>query len=309
MAKNNKTVKIKREKVWIDPKIVSSNYQHEQNSAKGVKYCLYYDPRPLMEEIYIPENPTDEFKTKWIVGWCFADLLSRLHKNKKCKGSKCYNRIYYKIKSVSKNVILKKDEKIKYIKLAKEHKFLPNYVDEGLAAIDNILVLKLDNLVQAQLYMYLCIYRFLQEDPGVVRSMVHLVDRGIDYYAAYVIACRVALNYSVHNFVQTTRLYGEGSDDYVNTTNNIPLSTVIAVRRFSDNPQKYDDASVYGAKSYFVGYKKIEAAAKVPMLCTVQDLADPLLKKAIYATNDKDAKKIMEEYINIKPNITYIKNV
>lgn len=284
---------IKREKVWIDPKIVSGSYKHVSNSRAGVKYCLYRDKR----KTYLSNDPTEEFSTSWVTGWCFGDLLRKLYENSRKNGKiKRVNKLYYKMELVPACITLTKKEKTRYIRLAVQNKFLPKYVKAKTVVENNALVIDLEGLTQAQLYVYLCTFRFLREDPGVVRSLVHLVDKhGMDFYAAYVVSCKVALNYDVHNFITTVRRYGS-SPDLVNTTTDIPLSTIVSVRRFVNDPWKYDATGVYESNSRFKGYSIIESISKLEWYLSVDDLFDVNVVKSLSLDNDSDINKNMKDY-------------
>lgn len=302
-VEEKKDIPIERMKVWVNPEIVSSSYTHVSNASDGVRYCLYRDDR----ENYVPEDPIGEFDAEWITGWCFGDLLSRLNRDSNDKGEEeRFNRLYYKMELVPACIELTEEEKIRYIELAVKHKLLPSYVDPVETVKSSVMVIQLEGLVQAQLYMYLCIFRFLREDPGVVRSIVHLVtEHGMDFYAAYVVACGVALNYDLHNFTRVTRAYGSDKE-LVNKMKNIPLSTVVSVRKFANEPKAFDKVGVYDTVERFKGYSKIEGVFKTPHMVSVQDLLDPIVVEAMDIDDESAFNDRIAEYFKMKESFVYI---
>jgi len=278
-----------REKVWIDPEIVRA-YRHGDNSAK---YCT------CKEEALIKKMEADDLKRDW----CFCSLLSMLKRNDED------DRIYYKMEEdPSAEIKLANEEKHRWIELCISYGTMPDYIT--IENIDKkIMVLEItEDLTPSLIFVYLCCFRYYREDPGFIRAMIYLVDKcEMDYYAAFVFATRICLNYDLHHFLTGIRRYGDKPklEDVV-----VNLNHIIGLSRFLRDPKKYDSRGARSHKSggsfnQFQCASTIEGISSLNHKCKVQDLFDPDVLKAIYAETDSDSQKHLDEFLANKDKIVY----
>lgn len=279
--------KISHEKVWIDPKIVSSQYAHGNSSTK---YGTYDGKK---------DNKIED--KKLTSGYCFSNLLSML----KC--NKDHNKIYYKMEEdLNQKVKLTEEEKYRWIELCVKHKTMPEYI-----TVENIgrKIMELEvteDLTPSLIFLYLCCFRYFREAPGFIRAVVYLVDKcGMNYYAAFVFASRVCMNYQLHHTVSMIRKYGEKLD-FEKVT--IPLHLIIGLARFIEDPKKYDprgprDHKSNGSFNQFQTESITEKVSSTRYDCMVQDLFGPDILKAISASTDKESQNYLDAFLAQKDKI------
>jgi len=280
---------ITREKVWIDPKIVC-DYNHGDNSTR---YCT------CREEAAAKVIEDNDLRK----GWCFSDLLGMLKTNDKD------DRIYYKMEEDTHDTVKLIDkEKYRWIDLCVAHKTMPDYIT--IEDIDKkVMVLKItEDLTPSLIFIYLCCFRYYREDPGFIRAVVYLVDKcGMNYYAAFVFATKICINYDLHHILTGIRRYGE-SEKVESAT--IRLSSIIGLSRFVKDPKKYDKRgprSHKGSGSFnqFQCAATIESISSVRYDCKVQDLFDPDIIEAISATTDRNSQKYLDGFLANRNRIIY----
>jgi len=299
---------IYRDELWINPKIVSDKYRHANNYVEY--YCYREVGKSKRNSPYIPKNPVKEFGARKVTYVCFSsflDIIAQSARGPKADEKKLMNRILYRMTvDPSACVTLKPKEQKRFIELSVKYRMLPSYVTPDTLAKDGksgTLVIMLEGVAPSQSYMYLSQYRYLREDPGFVRSIIHLHDKvGMNFYAAFTLASRVSIDYTVHHFLTLQRRYA--TDASVNNV-TVPFSTIAGLRRFTYRPNKYDDREV-GKASY-----SYEAASRIERICSIkqelkaQELLEPLVIKAFSALTDKTAKKYLDQYLRMKERIKY----
>jgi hypothetical protein len=298
-----------RDKLWIDPKIVSDKYRHADNHVEY--YCYHEVGKSKRNSPYIPKDPEKEFGARKITYVCFSQFLDiaarSAREESKKEVPKPINRIlYHMMIDPSACVTLGPEEQRRFLELSVKHRMLPEYVTPDTLTEDGesgTMVLLLEGLTPAQAYMYLSQYRYLREDPGFVKSILHLYDEiGMNFYAAFALASRVSIDYTVHHFLTLQRRYA--TKDSVNDV-TVPFSTIAGLRRFTYRPKQYDDREV-GKSSY-----SYEAASRIERICSIrtelkaQELLEPLVIKAFSALTDKTAKKYLDQYLRMKERIKY----
>ena len=130
---------------------------------------------------------------------CYGSLRRSLQKK--------YSYMFTKIglENVARD-ILSKTDMITWLSLAKKHKLLPHYIRPthvvgDMQSINAILNFKSIKNKQ-HLYIYLSMLRYLQEEPGLVKIVVHLVkDLKIDYFIAFAVGCYHGVRYEGHSIV------------------------------------------------------------------------------------------------------------
>lgn len=274
-----------REKVKVDPKIVSSRYQHGGNAV-----------------LYHTLKKDEEMATKRLInGACFSSLLGMF------RSDKDHTHVCYKMEEDSnQEVKLTKEEKYCWIDLCIKYGTMPDYITKE--NIDKkLMTINSKDVSPSLLFVYLCCFRYFREDPGFIRAVLYLVNGcEMNYYAAFVLASRVCLNYDLHHILTIVRKYSENVD--LDTT-TIPLHIIIGLRRFIADPGRYDKRTIYDAKSGSYGYnefecaKRIEAISPIRYDCSIQDLFDSYIEKAITAKSDEEVKKMLDKFLSYKDKI------
>lgn len=291
---------IYRDRLIIDDTIVSMKYIHANNQV--TYYCYHEEGKSTKNRPYIPEDPVKEFKASKHRYVCFSQLLNILK-----DGGGSINRVLYHMQVASNACIkLTLDEQRRFIELSVKHRMLPKYVtpDSLISETEGKIVIMLEDLTPSLLYMYLSQYRYLREDPGFIRSILHLYDRiGFGFYAAFVIASRVSIDYTAHHFLTLQRRYGDGDKNNVNNT-TIPFSTVVGLSRFVRRPHDYDDRKLTSNKNQYEASDRIESICKIEEELKPYELLEPLIKRAVSGMTDKISKKYITQYLKMRDRIT-----
>lgn len=299
---------IYRDAIWIDPAIVSNTYTHAGNSVEY--YCYQENDKSNLKAVYIPADPITEFKAEKQSYVCFARLLEVVSASKKMVDGVTaqYNRVLYHMKTDERACVqLTLEEQKRFIKLSVENLMLPKYVtpDTLLNDKEGRVVFMLEDLTPSQLYMYLSQYRYLREDPGFVRSILHLHDKmGFDFYASFVIASRVSIDYTTHHFLTLQRQYGNQTANEVQNV-TVPFSTVVGLRRFAVNPHEYDKRTAMGTSSGYEASSRIEKICKIKEQLKPHEFKEPLVKRAFCAMTDEISSKYLEQYKRMRERIKY----
>jgi len=279
---------IVKQKIVIDTDIVNSTYRHGDNSTR---YGTVKDD-------------TNVEKEKLTKGYCFSDLLYML------KNNKDHNKVYYKMEEDSNQAVkLTKVEKHKWIELCTKYKTMPEYITKN--DIDKkvmILDVNKENVTPSLLFIYLSCFRYFREDPGFIRAVVYLVDKHkMNYYAAFVLASRICLNYDLHHILSTVRLYSEkfNMDNVI-----VPLNVMIGLSRIVSDPKKYDTRGPrdYDSGSGFNQFRcasNINNISKIKYSCLIQELFDENIVQAIMAPSDKMSQEYLDKFISYRDKIVY----
>lgn len=287
--------KVEKNRYWIDPKIVKAG-EHGDNR---VEYYLYEDGRTSEDGTpYIPKDPEKEFKATKRTGVCFSGLISNIRREK------C-NRIYYHMtQTKDAKDLLSDGEGLAWVELVRKHGMLPKHIEPAQAVENGIIVLDLTDYTPSQLYIYLSIFRYLREEPVFVKAMVYLaVEKGMDFYAAFLLASKKCIQYSGHHVIYTYRNYYRDVSDLEQT--EIPLNTIIGLRRFVQDPAEYDKRKVckksddggYGSFKCNDSIRKVENSWQgLTHGLVPRDLFRPLIEEAIYAESNTEAKEHLDKF-------------
>lgn len=164
--------------------------------ASYVEYYLYREDEDVFPLINMPDPKTIENKGKNTNVVCFAHLYREITDKYKTIQP---NRIAYKF--YRNPNLLKKENCLSYLKLCKEHKLLPEYVDLVKVLKLNRLHLSLEHHTRNHIYIYLSVVRHMQSDPGFVGAVLELVKDGIDPFVAIAVGCSIAMSNSNHHFM------------------------------------------------------------------------------------------------------------
>jgi hypothetical protein len=277
----------KKDPFWVDPKIVSSKWQHGDNK---VTYAVFRDDTPVRwNSIRRPVDVTKEKNANKTDGWCFSSLLSMT------KG-KDVNRVWYHMKEAPKPntcPALTLPEKKAWLRVAKAAGFLPKHVTLA-TAVDGKVVMDLTGVTPAQIYMYLSAFRFFREDSGMAKAATYLVTKkGMNPYAAMVVATKVCTEYKLHHFLTCVREYAKVDDPNKMT---FPLHQMIGLQRFCRHPHTHDTREVGKYSGDFSCNTRIAGISKVKRELPISALFNEHIIAAIMSKDDKDAKAALEAF-------------
>lgn len=303
--------------VYIDVNILSPEYAHLDNS---VNYGLFKDDG---DPAIVPEKGIAEvFKAATYRNVCFSGLLKQIIEKKA-------NRIYYTIKTVlpssdQKNYppILTPEERTEWLVLAKEHKLLPEYINEDSFVGGKLpgeiakatFILDLKDLTASMLYIYLSTIRNIREDPGLPKAVLYLVNElGMNFYLAYVFASSIVINSVGHHILSTQRAYGAFKQVYNNRTGytytpitspqmnkmiETSIGTAIGIQRMVNDPSKYDKSNITKESTYFSCNTTIHGISKVKCKALLRELFDDNIIAATMSKTDGEANKYINKFID-----------
>lgn len=331
--------KIKRQRVWIDTKVVNMKYRHGHNYAK---YGVFQDDA-APDKISIARATSGPNVLHGTSTACFAGLL---HTIRSCtKYNRIYSTVYLKEDSkdsaLGRNtacITLSSEECRRWIELTKQYQLLPDYIDENCVEMykepkpvsnsmydkhsavgGGTIILDMSNLVPSLLYVYLSTFRNLREDPGFVRTALYLVDKlNVNFFAAYVFAGYIAMDSSGHHILSAVRRYytpGPGEPpkhdrDKISAV-QADIVWMISLQRYIKNPSEYDTKDLYKAKSSgysdtrFSCSETISTVSKQRLLLTIDEAFDSDIISAIMSSSDKVAAQHIKEFEEKRPRIVY----
>ena len=292
---------IYRDKIVVDPDIVSSKYTHGYNNVDY--YCYYESGKSTRNKPYIPKDPVKEFNSKSLCAKaCFADLISTIHGTN-------YNRVLYHMKiDEGQPVKLLVKEMRRFVELAVEYKLLPPYITpESITnRKEGRIVIMLEGLTISQVYMYLTTFRYLREDTGFVKAILYLHDElDMNFYAAFVLGSHICMSDSLHHIIDKVRRYG-GENDPNNL--RIPFHVIAGLSRFARYPKSNDDRillRVNNKHPKFNTTEIIQQISKIDVYLKAQELFDPKIERAINAKTDAVAMKYINKYLEMKKRIKF----
>jgi hypothetical protein len=213
------------------------------------------------------------------------------------------NRVYMAIKNCTTALPkITTKEKKRWIELAQKHKLLPKYinqswVDKGEYIID----LSTKNMSPSLLYSYLSMIRYNRDEPAFVRSVLIMVDHGVDYYIAFTLASKMYITNSGHHIVDISRSYPHVT---IRTTKEIlnmelDVGVAISLRRYFNNPGKWDKRSVISEPAAnatrWSCNDKIKSTTKISTKTKASNLYDLSVVKAIMSHSDKEANGYLKK--------------
>ncbi len=299
---------------WLDQKIVTKDFRHGVNS---VEYALFRGncaPGPASPDVI------NELKISGIRNVCFSGMLGKL-KRSVTKEKGAFNRMLYRLEIDSCTTVkLTADERVRWVRLSKQHAMLPEYIPDN-AIVDlkepikapespgsftvaqGYYVFDLNGLTQAQLYVYLSTLRYMREDPGLARVVLHLVeDGGLNYYAAFVFGSHIAIVDSGHHIIPASRRYGAVA---VNCDFSAQLHLMNGLQRFVTDPLHFDSDSATNTTEYLFRCASIidVVCTGTKHICRLKYAKNPFIVKAIMAKDDDSYTCNLNEFLNqIKVN-------
>jgi len=259
------------------------------------------------------------------------------------------NRVVYRIKvsdqrsiSLWNETTLKHDQKQaqpfilvisqanNFLNLCREYKLLPNYIPNSPIEKDGTGLLVLDTAVYtlAQMYMYLCAARYVQEYPMCAWTAAELAKKyGMNFYLALAWAHSTRAVSMGHTLLELSGAYGKNIDKNGINEVSIDISHAIALAKFAKNPHKYHSGLVTDPKSGVAfGFQLHlrDIASKVfgvsvsgrpcdscsyvkDAVVKTQDLFDEDIVAAVMAETDAESKKHFDAFK--KKQITYVDEI
>lgn len=271
-------------------KFNSKVFKRDRSPVYKVRFYLWHEPGKE-KGVHCPDLMKTHDSGDQACFASFLNIVSGSRKRKEDGKRATYNRVYY-----APTIKTTKQQATRWIELAKSVGLLPYYIQ--LQDIENGFVLKFGYLHSevppSLIYIYLSMLRHLNEYPGLVRAVLYLVDEcKLDVHVAMVFASVVMCSNAGHNFVEYYDYVSLGDIGSI----RVPLRMAIAVKRFIDNPVKYDDRKCCKAKAFDVFYRMNAAVSGLPAyMVKAEDLDNTHIIAAIKAKNDKEIKKHMAAY-------------
>lgn len=190
----------------------------------SVEFCLYI--RDNKRKTALPSSK--ELKKVWSKDYkkqiCYRELVSGFKKHSANS-----------IVSVFKHCKISKDKATQWLTLAKNNGYLPKYINIKSTIKEGKLAFNLNKHTQNEWYVFLSITRFLQAEPQVVLNALVMLNKGLNFDTALLIASKMQLDNSNHHFIP-----GNWCHSYLTTVKSvleedIPTAQVTALRVFIDN--------------------------------------------------------------------------
>lgn len=256
-----------------------------------VCYELYHNPNkmPLNKvELLSYEEAVKDYKipVKARRRVCYGTLSSAI-KNFRKNNGKHPNRLITIFKRTNR---LSSQEKKEWINLCVKYKMLPKYMSDKV--IDKeAFIIKLDNhITPSQIFLYLSVAREIWKDPGLVKTILYLVnEKHINFYVAFVAASRFCLQGTSAHCTWVSRNY---IDKDANMNSTIPLHVAIGLKRFASNPKRYDNRKFVGSSSLFqTSYHIIYCTNDIRCFVPLKSMFNNNINKVVNARTDEKAKE------------------
>jgi hypothetical protein len=188
---------------------------------------------------------------------CFAELPSNLAAYVKSH-KKMPGRIMFRVNPERHaRVQLTKKEIIRWITLCKEHKLMPKNIGPLFLKTMFFIIRNPAKLNIQQIYLYLMSARYIQEEPYVVKTILYLIDEGVDFWIALSVAVQVCGANAGHAYLPVSKGYSSNC------------------RSFDPNQYRYD---LSYAKQFriFLEEDRIASASR-----PIGELVDEVIKNSV----------------------------
>jgi len=186
------------------------------------------------------------------------------------------------------------------------NKFLPSYVTIENASLGKLILdLKSDELNISLLYVHLSVWRCMREEQAFVKAYVDLYkNHRIDPFLAWAIASTWFIEGPGHNI---TGIYRRYAGSYKDMT--IPMDCVIGLKRYINNPKKYDTRDIHESLSW-AGYKAIKHITDAGKdfrnnSILIKDIFNDSVVNILKAKSEREENKLRKSLPNRVPSITY----
>lgn len=188
---------------------------------------------------------------------------------------------------------LNKDKAVLWLNLCKEHSFLPDYVPTEEVVNMGYACIALDQHTYNQVYVYLTVIRFLQDEPGHVGAALKFMELGMKFIPAMFAAAKVSVGNSNHHFLSGRHCTGHFYYEINKlTSEKIYVEGMVGLHRFIHQHKKYNCPRNDG--SHFSCNVSIEKACQVKdMTLSIEMLFHPGIELLFLAETDKELKTIL----------------
>jgi len=206
---------------------------HEHSYASyNTKYWLY-DKENVSASINLA-NELKKAESKAVENTnnsCFANMSSNLI-TFATRYNKIPNRIMFIVHPKQHTKVhLSKKEIERWVKECKVHKLMPL----GIGALfmkTMYFIIKPENLNIQQIYLYLMSARYIQEEPYFVRTLLYLLDEGIDFWIAICLTCTMTGANAGHGYLPVYKNYNRGRGGYDPNKEKFNLNYSRQLRKF-----------------------------------------------------------------------------
>ena len=206
-----------------------------------------FDIRYIVAKVPLPVKNLTFDKLKKSKFWhiensnrsCFAAAGAMLHSFIKEPPNQPANIVLYKcLYDRCKQNNLVEDDRRKWIDLCKENKLLPEYINsKSLASTGDFLVV-IDSIGMNRLYLYLSCIRYMQDVPTFCKAVLDLVEDGIGFFVAFLIATVLCIKHTNHHIIPQGCEYfvSAKENDILNT--KVDLGEAVALHTFVNSTDK-----------------------------------------------------------------------
>lgn len=272
---------------------------------------------------------------------CFYSVPEGVHRIKA-------NRMVYRIKVADQRSIplwnkttLKYDQKQvqllvisqanNFLNLCKEYKLLPDYIPDSPIEKDGtgLIVLDISDYTLAQIYMYLCAARYVQEYPMCSWTAAEIAKKyGMNFYLALAWAHSTRAVSMGHTLLELSGAsYGKNIDKNGINEVSLDVSHAVALAKFAKDPHKYHSGlvtdpkagSVFGFQLHLRNIASkvfgVSVSGRPYDSCTyvkdavikTQDFFDEDIVAAVMADTNEESKKHFDAFK--KKKITYVDEI
>ncbi len=161
---------------------------------------------------------------------------------------------------------INKEKATKWLNLAKSNGYLPKYVNIKKTIAKGKLAFSLTRHTQNEWYIFLSIVRFLQAEPQLVLNALVLIDKGVSFDRALIVASKMKLDNSNHHFIPSSwcYLYLDTIEGVLNR--NISENQVVSLRKFIDTMP-----TIKAKTKYFTGFDCNDTIEKISKKIKTED--------------------------------------
>jgi len=162
--------------------------------------------------------------------------------------------------SIDIHETLSKKDAERWLNLCKEHKFLADYVPVKTVVDRGTSCIAIDQHTYNQVYIYLSVIRFLQDEPGYVKAALIFMDHGMLFIPAVLAAATISVGNSNHHFLKPRHCTGHTYKDVSKLNEGtVFVQGLVGLHRFINQHDKYNNPATNG--SYFNCNQNIDDAA------------------------------------------------
>lgn len=137
---------------------------------------------------------------------CFAEFSSLYTNFVKLNGRAPDRFLYRAFFDTHPKIKVTPEEIARWVDICKKYKFMPKGTGKAFIT-KGYFVVNIGIVSATLLYLYLVMARYLQEEPYFVKTVLYLLDEGIDIYIALTVASYFTASNRGHNVINMNKLY------------------------------------------------------------------------------------------------------